>query len=577
MRERPPLLSLQLPDAEFVVCDVETTGLSPERNRMTEIALARVAEGRVTERYSTLINPRQFVPPFITDLTGISNDMVYEAPDAELILPEAVRFIGSSVFVAHNARFDRSFVDAALARAGMQRLENPSLCTARLARRLTPQLAKKSLGSLARHLGIRNPRAHRAAGDAETTAGILLHFLEILAEEYDLCTLGDLLSFQHRPVYRIASTPKNFKALAPQIEGLPHGPGVYSFHDRKGAVIYVGKARDLRERVQSYFRFNTGHTEKTMQLARAARSVTWTSTETELSALLLEAHSIREKQPRFNSMLKNMRAYPFIRIDAADEYPVIGWCYEIEDDGAEYFGPFSSRFAVERALETIDRLFLLRECGGRIRPADGAAPCLYHEIKRCGAPCAKLQSRDEYLEEVDRVRQFLNGRYDEVLECLRSRMDAKAAALEFEEAAGLRDRIQSLERLVRQQSAMTRSVREQNLVLVTPARRTFVEVHCIKEGMLARQALIDQKSPDRRALRSLLSGVFGIRQAELFQGRREDINDMRIIATWRLTRHDESEVVEVDGFDDAGKLFDAVLNAVRSAGGRRSDAAGPAE
>jgi hypothetical protein len=124
---------------------------------------------------------------------------------------------------------------------------------------------------------------------------------------------------------------------------------------------------------------------------------------------------------------------------------------------------------------------------------------------------------------------------------------------------------------------MTRSVREQNLVLVTPARRTFVEVHCIKEGMLARQALIDQKSPDRRALRSLLSGVFGIRQAELFQGRREDINDMRIIATWRLTRHDESEVVEVDGFDDAGMLFDEVLKAVRGAGGRGSDATCEAE
>ncbi|MBL0175668.1 MAG: DEDD exonuclease domain-containing protein [Ignavibacteria bacterium] len=561
-----PVHCLQIPDAEFVVCDVETTGLSHEHHRITEIALVKVVDGEIVDRYQSLVNPKQFIPREITALTGITNEMVYDAPTAEEVLPAVKRFVGEAVFVGHNARFDRSFVDATLRRIGDEPLMVPSLCTARLARRLTPTLARKSLGSIAAHLGIRNPRAHRAGGDAETTARVFLQFVQTLAEEFDVLDVAELISFQNKPVYRVTSPPKNFPALKPALDALPHDPGVYFFRDKRKHIVYIGKARDLHDRVHSYFRHNIGHTEKIQRLSKAVASIEWESTETELSALLAEARAIRRHQPRFNTMLKTMRSYPFIRIDRDDPYPTIRWTYDIEDDRAEYFGPFSSRFAVERTLEIIERLFLVRECDGRLKPSASAAPCLYYEIKRCGAPCALLQSHAEYLDEIRRVGQFLHGRHDDVLDGLRAAMEAKAEAMDFEGAAVVRDRLQTLERVVRQQRVMTRSIREQNLVIVTLAKRTNVELHCIKGGMLAKQQLVDQKSIPRVALRALLTEVFGGQQPELFQSSTEDINEMRIIASWCLTRRDESSVVEVDQHAGIPSLLDAVVAAVRDAG-----------
>ena len=562
----PGLHDFQIPDAEFVVCDVETTGLSPERSRLTEIALMRVVDGNIVDTFESLINPRQFISREITALTGITNQMVMNAPDAEEVLPQVKRFIGEGVFVAHNARFDRSFVDATLHRIGAEPLAVPNLCTARLARRLLPNLARKSLGSIAAHLGIRNPRKHRAAGDTATTAHVFIHFLRVLQEEFEITDVAELLSFQNRPVFRVSGVPRHVSRVKPYLDGLPPSPGVYFFHDRQGYVIYVGKAKQLRDRVLSYFTFNVGHTEKVQRLVKAVYSITWKETETELSALLAESRAIKQHQPRFNTLLKNYRKYPFIRIDSTDDYPTVSWSYDIADDGAEYFGPFSSRFAVERVLDTIGKTFLLRECEGRIKPSIDESPCLYHDIKRCAAPCALLQSRDEYLQEVRTVVDFLQGRVSSIQDDMRTQMELRSAALDFERAAVIRDRLAAVERIVRQQQVMVRSIREQDLVIVTLALRTNVEVHLIRAGMLAKQIMVDQKNLAKGFLREQLEQVFFTRQTELFQGRKEDIDEMRIIASWCLRRSDESTVVEVNEIQELDELVELVVTTIRNAG-----------
>ena len=562
----PEIYSFQVPDAEFVVCDVETTGLSPEKCRLTEVALVRVIDGKVVDQFESLINPRQFIPREITALTGITNAMVLDAPDAEAVMPMVKRFIGNAIFVAHNVRFDRSFVDATLHRVATEPLAVPNLCTARMARRLLPNLSRKSLGSIAAHLGIRNPRKHRAANDALAAAQVLIHFLRVLEEEFEITDVAELLSFQNKPVYRVSGVPKHVTRIKPYLDAIPNAPGIYFFHDKQGYIIYVGKAKDLRDRVHSYFSFNIGHTEKVQRLAKAVYKITWTETETELSALLAESRAIKQHQPRFNTLLKNYRMYPFIRLDAQDEYPTISWSYDIAPDGAEYFGPFSSRFAVENVLDTIAKIFQLRECDGRIRPRIDESPCLYHEIKRCGAPCAMLQTRDEYQHEVDTVVDFLHGRHDQILDQMRERMNAKAEALDFEGAAVIRDRLSAVDRIIRQQRVMVRSIREQDLVIITLARRTNVEVHLIKSGMLARQLMIDQKNIAKAFLREQLEQVFFSRQTELFHGRKEDINEMRIIASWCLKRTDDSAVVEVEGIPDINSLLQLVLVNIKNAG-----------
>jgi DNA polymerase-3 subunit epsilon len=567
-----PPYHLQIADTDFVVCDVETTGLSPDRNRITDIALIRVRGGQIVDRYATLVNPRQFIPEEIQRLTGITNAMVYTAPDAEEVMRAVREFIGEAIFVAHNVRFDRSFVDATLRRCGMETLQVPNLCTARLARRLIPKKSKKNLGALAAHFNIRIKNRHRASGDAEATAVVLQNFLRILDEEFDTHEVADLLSFQNRQIYRITGAPKYFTRLQENLSELPHSPGVYFFHDKRGDVLYIGKARDLKERVSSYFYHNIGHTQKIHRLVRAVHGITWKAMETELSALLNESRLIKQHQPAFNTQLKRYRKYPFIRIDMADDWPTIGWCYDISDDGAEYFGPFRSRFAVEDALDSINKLFMLRECDGSLKPAAGNTPCLYHEIKRCGAPCALITGREEYMREVDDIVLFLQGEQDSVLDRLRTRMETRAEDLDFEGAAVLRDRIAAVERIIRQQRLMVQSVRRQNLVIITLARRSNVDVHLIKSGMLAAQFLVDQKAVPGDMIRSRMEDVFFSRQEELFTGRREDIDEMRIIASWCLTRRADSTFIDISAEDTIDTVLTRVVTAIAQAG-QRSEAA----
>jgi DNA polymerase III subunit epsilon len=561
-----PVEALQIPDTEFVVCDIETTGLSAQNNRMTEIALRRVVNGKIVDRYESLINPHQFVSVEIQKLTGISNEMVYSAPELGDVMEEVLEFLGDAVFVAHNARFDRSFVDAALERIGLPAIENPTLCTVRLAHRLLPKRTKANLGNLARSMGVSVSNRHRAAGDAEATAKILLRFLEVLRDEFNFNESGEILTFQNKPVYRITSPPKNVLKLRDRLAELPHSSGVYFFHDKFGNVIYIGKAKNLRDRVNSYFYHNIGHTEKVKKLVHAVRSITWQTTETELSALLLESRSIKQHQPRFNTLLKGYRKYPFIKIDTANEYPRILWSYEMEDDGADYYGPFSSRFAVEDAIDSINKLFRLRECDGNIHPDADSSACLYYDIKRCSAPCADLISNNEYLQEVNSLRMFLNGNHEQMLGVFKERMEQKSQQLQFEEAAVLRDRMAALERIIRQQKVMARSVQKQNLVIVTLARGSNVELHVIKSGMLAFQMLVDQKKVNRTQIANSLETVLYSKQAEIFGNAKEDINEMRIIASWCLTRRDDSTVVDTDEYKSPEELLYALFDVIKSAG-----------
>lgn len=185
-----------LTEAEFVVVDVETTGMSAADDRMTEIAMIRVRGEEIVDEFSTLINPLITIPAFITDLTGIDNLMVRDAPTAREVVPYIIEFLGSAVFVAHNAPFDWGFVFHTVRRECGAELSSPQLCTVRLSRRILPSLPSKSLGPVAKHLEIDIHQRHRASGDAYATAQVLLRYLAYIRSKYAFKTLGELLRFQ---------------------------------------------------------------------------------------------------------------------------------------------------------------------------------------------------------------------------------------------------------------------------------------------------------------------------------------------------------------------------------------------
>ncbi len=201
MRELP------LDEVPFIVVDVETTGMDPALDRITEIAMMRVKNGVLVDEFSTLVNPLVVIPANITSITGIDNLMVRDAPTAREIAPYVREFLGDGVFTAHNAAFDWGFVTHTMRRETGLGLANLQLCTVKLSRRILPELPSKSLGVVARHLDIRIPERHRASGDAYATALVLVKYLSYLRREQGIRTLDDLLRFQDRTASR-SSAPE---------------------------------------------------------------------------------------------------------------------------------------------------------------------------------------------------------------------------------------------------------------------------------------------------------------------------------------------------------------------------------
>ena len=191
------LNSLHIDDATFVVVDVETTGMSAHEDRMTEIAMMKVRNGVLIDEFSTLVNPLVTISNFITDLTGIDNLMVQDAPTAREIMPDVAEFLRDSVFVAHNAAFDWGFVSQAARRERGIELENPQLCTVKLSRRILPMLTSRSLGPVAQFLEVNIPQRHRASGDAYATALILIKVLSFLKKKNAIQTVEELLRYQN--------------------------------------------------------------------------------------------------------------------------------------------------------------------------------------------------------------------------------------------------------------------------------------------------------------------------------------------------------------------------------------------
>ncbi len=239
------------------------------------------------------------------------------------------------------------------------------------------------------------------------------------------------------------------RPLADKASELPLQPGVYLMKDGRGRVIYVGKAKNLRSRVRSYF---TGEPDvKTRHLLARMRDFEIIVTGSETEALLLENNLIKNWKPRYNINLKDGKSYPVIRL-TAEEYPRVFRTRRIVLDGSRYFGPFPHVGTIDLYLNLVDRLFPLRKCKGPIRP--GGKPCFYYHIGRCSGVCAGKIGREEYLQRVEQVRLLLSGRTEELLRELKSRMQAAAAALSFEKAAVYRDRIQAVESLAVEQKVV---------------------------------------------------------------------------------------------------------------------------
>ena len=271
-----------------------------------------------------------------------------------------------------------------------------------------------------------------------------------------------------------------------ELKKLPRKPGVYIMRDDKDVILYVGKAINLHNRVRSYFRENIGRGPAIDQMVSLIARFEYIVTDSELEALVLENHLIKENSPKYNTLLKDDKTYPYIKVTVGEDYPRILFSRTMKKDKSRYFGPYTSAAAVKDTIELLNKLYQLRTCN-RVLPRDTGLerPCLNYHIKQCLAPCQGYVSKEEYRQQVAGALEFLNGNYSPILKDLEEKMNKAAEELEFEEAARYRDLLSSV-RQVSQKQKITEGVGEDKdiLALYQDETEAVVQVFFVRDGKL---------------------------------------------------------------------------------------------
>ncbi len=271
-----------------------------------------------------------------------------------------------------------------------------------------------------------------------------------------------------------------------ELKKLPGKPGVYLMHDEKDHIIYVGKAISLKNRVRQYFQSSRNKGVKIEQMVTHIRRFEYIVTDSELEALVLECNLIKEHRPKYNTMLMDDKAYPFIKVTVGEAFPRVMLARQMKKDKAKYFGPYTSAGAIKDTIELLRKLYHIRNCNRRL-PADVGKerPCLNYHIHQCYAPCQGYISEAEYRKEIEEVLHFLNGDYDLILKKLESSMEAASEALEFEKAIEYREMISSVRKIAQKQKITDTAGDDRDILAVACEKEdAVVQVFFIRGGRL---------------------------------------------------------------------------------------------
>ena len=335
-----------------------------------------------------------------------------------------------------------------------------------------------------------------------------------------------------------------------ELKKLPASPGVYLMHDEEDNIIYVGKAISLKNRVRQYFQVSRLRTAKIEQMVSKIKRFEYIVTDSEVEALILECNLIKEYHPKYNTMLMDDKGYPFIKATVNEEFPRIIFSRNMKKDKAKYFGPYTSATAVKDTIELLTKIYKIRTCN-RSLPKDigKGRPCLNYQIKKCNAPCMGYESSSEYRKKIDEVIEFLNGNYGNVIKMLEEKMYAASEKMEFEEAAGYRDLINSVKAISNKQKITKDDSMDRDIIAYAmEGNDAVVQVFFIRNGkVLGREHFHLELAPHdlgKDVLTNFIKQYYGgspfIPKELLVQ---EEIDDKEIIEKWLSAKRGQKVLV----------------------------------
>lgn len=348
-----------------------------------------------------------------------------------------------------------------------------------------------------------------------------------------------------------------------ELKKLPAKPGVYIMHDAKDTIIYVGKAINLHSRVRSYFRKNIGRGPQIDKMVTQIVRFEYIVTDSELEALVLENNLIKEYNPRYNTMLKDDKTYPYIKVTVFEAYPRVLFSREMKKDKSRYFGPFTSAGAVKDTIDLINKLYMLRTCS---RSLTGEAmkdrACLNHHIKQCMAPCQGNVTQEQYREQVDKALDFLSGNYNSILKELEKSMREASDNLEFEEAMKYRDLYNSVKQVSQKQKITDSDLEDKDIIaLALDEDDAVVQVFFIRNGkLIGREHFYMTNVSGNGKAQVLLDFVKQFYSGTPFVPRelmlQEDIEDIEVLERWLSAKRGSRVHIRVPKKGSKEKLVD---------------------
>ncbi len=515
-------LGVPLQDVTWVVVDLETTGGSPAKGaRITEFGAVKVRGGEVIGEFQSLVDPQIPIPGFISVLTGITDQMVAGAPRIESVLPAFLEFAHDTVLVAHNAPFDIGFLKHNARDLDIPWPGNAVVDTATLARKTftRDEFPNVKLASLAAKLSTVSPD-HRALTDARATVDVLHAIFERLGPR-GISTLDDLTTF----TAKVTEQQRRKKHLA---DGVPAAPGVYLFRDANDEILYVGTSKNLRSRVRSYFTAAETRSKMNQMIAMAQRIETIVCA-TGVEAAVRELRLIARHRPAFNQRSKNAEKANWLKL-TNEPWPRLTIVKSVQDDDADYIGPFGSRRAADAAREILFESTQLRQCTQRLPINTQVPSCILAEMERCLSPCDGSTTTVEYSSEVHAVRGVLTRDPQDLVARQHQRMQDLSAMERFEEAASIRDRTHTMLRAISRTQRLRAITQEPEIIASEPTDAGW-NVHVIRFGRLAAAGFLDRDSDPELWLSQLVALAetvepgFGPAPAAL-------VEETEIIARW---------------------------------------------